>query len=193
MRHPTSPRIATPSSRPAATRTAARSIRPSPRALTVLCLCLLPALAACDATAPGPAFEAIRIGGQPWRLEVVADDAARTRGLSGRSELPADGGMLFVFPDAQLRSFWMYDCLIPIDLIFLDRLGAITALHEMPIELPRGESETELAYESRLPRYSSRLPAQFAIELPAGSIRALGLRPNTRIEIDADRLKRHLR
>lgn len=155
----------------------------------------LAALAAvsCGPAAKGPALEEIPIGGRVWRLEVAADDAARSRGLGGRDSLAEDGGMLFIFPGSESRAFWMAECLIPIDLIFLDRFGTIVALHEMPPEPPRGEEESESAYHSRLPMYPSRRPALFAIELPAGSIRSLGLSVNSRIPLDADRLKRHLR
>jgi uncharacterized membrane protein (UPF0127 family) len=166
------------------------------RARPLLALALLGAaslLASCGRSDDRPGLETIRIGGREWRLEVAADDATRSRGLGGREELPPDGGMIFIFPDAAPRAFWMAECLIPIDLIFLDRFGTILALHEMPTEPPRGEGESESAYHARLPMYASRRPAQFAIELPPGSIRSIGLSVNSRIPLEADRLKRHLR
>lgn len=169
---------------------------PAPLARALLSSALLAAavlLASCGRQEDRPVLETIRIGDREWRLEVAADDSARSRGLGGRSELPADGGMVFIFPDAAPRAFWMAECLMPIDLIFLDRFGTILALHEMPTEPPRGEGESESAYHARLPTYASRRPAQFAIELPPGSIRSLGLSVNSRIPLDADRLKRHLR
>jgi hypothetical protein len=54
--------------------------------------------------------------------------------LSG--QLPGcryDGGMLFVFPEPRMLSFWMYECLIDIDVIFLDASGTVTAIHRMPV------------------------------------------------------------
>lgn len=169
---------------------------PSALASPLLASALLVAaavLASCGRVDDRPGVETIPISGREWRLEVAADDAARSRGLGGRSELPPDGGMIFIFPDAAPRAFWMAECRMPIDLIFLDRFGTILALHEMPAEPPRGEGESESDYHGRLPMYASRRPAQFAIELPPGSIRSLGLSVNSRIPLDADRLKRHLR
>ena len=145
--------------------------------------------AACDGPADPSGLQRIEVRGEIWAFEVAADDASRTRGLGGRESLPPGQGMLFVFPELGVRRFWMYDCLMPIDLVFLDDLGTITAVHEMPFEPPRAEGETENEYASRLPRYSSRFPVRFALEFPAGTIDRLGLEPNTRVELDGPRLK----
>ena len=49
--------------------------------------------------------------------------------------------------------------------------------------------ETILEYQSRLKRYSSVFPAQFAIELRAGTIERLGIGVDGKVELDAARLK----
>jgi uncharacterized membrane protein (UPF0127 family) len=158
-------------------------------ALVVLSLLATMLAAACGPEPDPSGLERIEVGGEVWAFEVAADDASRTLGLGGRESLPPGQGMLFVFPERGVRRFWMYDCLMPIDLVFLDDLGTITAVHEMPFEPPRAEGETENEYAARLPRYSSRFPVRFALEFPAGTIDRLGLEPNTRIELDAGRLK----
>ena len=93
------------------------------------------------------------------------------------------------FPDSDYRSFWMANCLIDIDLIFIDSRGSISNLHRMKAEPPRAQSESLLAYQSRLKHYWSSVPVRFAIELPTGSIEALSLAPNQRLELDVDALK----
>lgn len=133
--------------------------------------------------------ERIEIAGETWTFEVAADDASRTRGLGGRASLADGEGMIFIFPDARQRSFWMYDCLIPIDIAFVDGLGTVTAVHSMPNEPLRAADESESSYRARLPMYPSRFPAQFALEFPAGTIERLGLALNDRIDLDARRLK----
>jgi uncharacterized membrane protein (UPF0127 family) len=75
------------------------------------------------------------------------------------------------------------------DIIYLDARGTITAMHRMKAEAPRRGDESESQYDARMPRYSSALPAQFAIELKAGTLDRLGVEVDNRIELDLKRLK----
>jgi uncharacterized membrane protein (UPF0127 family) len=50
-------------------------------------------------------------------LEIMSTPNAISTGMMGRSDM--DGGMLFVFPEIGERSFWMKDCLIPLDIVFI--------------------------------------------------------------------------
>jgi len=53
---------------------------------------------------------------------VAADDASRTRGLQGVTDLPDGVGMLFLFPEPAgpggRPGFWMRDTLVPLDIVF---------------------------------------------------------------------------
>ncbi len=131
----------------------------------------------------------IAIGGEPFTMDVSADDASRIRGLEGVTEIPPDGGMIFIFPDSQVRSFLMRNCLTDIDVMFLDPQGRVTAVHTMPVEPPRRADEAQPAYERRLPLYASGYPAQFAIELRAGTLDRLGVEVNSKIPLDLHGLK----
>lgn len=131
----------------------------------------------------------VDISGVPFTLEVAADDATRTRGLMERREIPAGTGMLFAFPEPEVLDFWMGHCLVDIDIIFLDPRGRVTATHRMKAQPPQAPGESEAAYRARLGTYSSVLPAQFAIELPAGSVERLGVAFEQRLSLDLDRLK----
>tara|TARA_R110002012_G_scaffold247073_1_gene422759 strand:- start:363 stop:698 length:336 start_codon:yes stop_codon:yes gene_type:complete len=50
-------------------------------------------------------------------VEVMSTPNAISTGMMGRENL--DGGMLFIFPEVAERSFWMKDCLISLDIIFI--------------------------------------------------------------------------
>jgi uncharacterized membrane protein (UPF0127 family) len=136
-----------------------------------------------------PVKEKIEIAGKQYKLDVAADMVARTNGLSHRTSIDDDGGMIFIFPDTDMRSFWMKDCLVNMDLMFLDSQGRIVAMHEMAQEPPRREEETVAQYEARLKRYTSGKRAQFAIELKAGSMKQLGLSLGQKLGLDLKRLK----
>jgi len=50
-------------------------------------------------------------------LEIMSSPNAISTGMMGRKSL--NGGMLFLFSDVAERSFWMKDCLISLDIIFI--------------------------------------------------------------------------
>ena len=153
-----------------------------------LCLATVMILAAAG-PATRPAKERVVIAGETFRLEPAVNAKARQRGLGGRKKIVDHGGMLFVFPDARRRSFYMKDCVIDIDIMFLDDRGRITAVHKMIKESPRREDESVRVYERRLKLYPSRRPVRFAIELESGSIERLKLKPGLTIPLDLPRLK----
>src|SRR5215510_6073551 len=137
-----------------------------------------------------PATEPIVIAGEKFRLEIAADDAAREKGLMGRDHIDDSAGMLFIFPQPKELSFWMANCIIDIDILFLDAKGRIVATHKMKAEQLRKPGESQEDYEDRLKRYESKRSAQFAIELKAGTIERLKLKPGQQLSFDSTRLAR---
>lgn len=91
-------------------------------------------LSACTATAT---TETLEISGKKGRkpavfeVEVAKDQKSRTRGLMGRTSLPQDSGMLFLFDVEQEGAFWMKNTLIPLDMIFIKADGTILSVHPM--------------------------------------------------------------
>lgn len=64
-------------------------------------------------------------GSHRFRVWIAADDRSRTRGLMFVRELPADRGMLFLFPTPQPATFWMKNTYVPLDLVFIDPTGRV--------------------------------------------------------------------
>ncbi len=111
-------------------------------------------------------------------VELAADPPTRERGLAGRHALRPDCGMLFSYPDEAPRSFWMKDCLIPLDAAFLDRDGRIVTLVRMEPPVPGTSVED-------LPRYPSRRPAAHVLEMRAGWFAAAGVAEGQRVDLSA--------
>ena len=65
------------------------------------------------------------------KVELAADPSAWAQGLKGRTSLPRDRGMLFLFPKASADPFWMKDTLIPLSVAFADSGGRILRIMEM--------------------------------------------------------------
>lgn len=110
----------------------------------------------------------VQIGGETIQAEVAADPASRRRGLMHRPSLPSGQGMLFVWPRAAVRAFWMKNTSIPLAVAFLDASGRILNIHRM---VPNNTER----------RYRSRGPARFAVEVPRDWFRRHGIRPGDRV------------
>lgn len=102
-------------------------------------------------------------------VEITSDHA---RGLQGRVALHPDRGMLFSWPTTEVRTFWMHDTLIPLDVIFVDPTDRITII--WPNVPPLNDA----------PR-SSIVPASHAIEVNAGYCHRRGVAIGQRIRIGA--------
>ncbi len=61
----------------------------------------------------------IKIAGQNIKVDLVISDAEKEKGLSGRTGLAQNAGMLFVFEKPGPYVFWMKDMNFPIDIIWL--------------------------------------------------------------------------
>jgi uncharacterized protein len=96
----------------------------------------------------------------PLQVEVARTPSAQGRGLMGRTELPAGTGMLFVWPEAANRTFWMRDTLIPLDIAWIQdgRVRGVTSMQ------PCEEAEA-----ADCERYPSPGPVDAAIEAAPGT------------------------
>jgi uncharacterized protein len=139
----------------------------------------------------------VKINGKTFHLELALDPQTRFKGLSDRTSIDPDGGMLFVFARPETLNFVMRDCPVPIDIIFLDGTGRVLATHKMKPEDPRTEEEkvptpgktTNDHYEDRLKKYSSEFDAQFVIELKGDTLDTLNIKKGDKIPLDVAKLK----
>lgn len=133
-----------------------------------------------------------KLGGQWFTLETALDEDKQARGLGGRESIPDDGGMIFVFDNDKERNFWMLDCLVDIDILYVERTGYIVSTYTMKAQPLQQPGEADRAYRDRLrasAAYLSNGMARFVIELRAGRIKELGLKRGDKIDLDLNRLK----
>lgn len=77
------------------------------------------------------AFTQLRIQQHTLQTEIADTQAKRAKGLMLRTTLGTDAGMLFVFPDNQIRCFWMKNTLIPLSIAYIDNQGKILEIADM--------------------------------------------------------------
>jgi uncharacterized membrane protein (UPF0127 family) len=97
------------------------------------------------------------------RVEIANSPHEQARGLMGRTALAEDRGMLFVFPDEEMRSFWMRNTLIPLSIAFMDSEGHIVDLQDMK------------PLDDNPPQYVSAEPARYALEVNRGFFEERGV------------------
>lgn len=67
----------------------------------------------------------------PLGMEKACTTEARGWGLMGRTLLPPDRGMLFIFPEAQQLSFWMFNCYIDLSIAYIDAQHVIRGIDDL--------------------------------------------------------------
>jgi uncharacterized membrane protein (UPF0127 family) len=109
-------------------------------------------------------------------VEIAENDAQRERGLMFRTAMPAEAGMIFIYPEQQPDgAFWMYNTRIPLSIAYADSAGVIATILEM--EPCRSE------YQTLCPNYPAGAPFQYALEANQGYFMEHGVRPGDRIVI----------
>jgi uncharacterized membrane protein (UPF0127 family) len=110
--------------------------------------------------------------GRSVHLEVAGTPLSRYQGLSDRSSLCEDCGMLFVFSDSSERSFVMRNMKFPLDIIFINNNVVTKIYRDLP---PEGNDPKNI--------YSSNGPADMVLELNAGEANRLNLQEGEEINI----------
>jgi uncharacterized membrane protein (UPF0127 family) len=128
--------------------------------------------------APPPRWAvAVLPSGHEFALEVAADDLARQRGYMGREKIGPRDGMIFVFDDVGRHSFWMKECKVALDMVWLDdNLRVVwTAVNRTPCP-PSGEC----------PSIAPPFPARYVLEFAAGTVAAESLRAGDAVVVLSD-------
>ena len=141
-------------------------VKPRPL-LAALAGALLAFAAAAQDRAQSLAAVQLTAGFHLIRAEVAQRPDERAIGLMHRTSMPANDGMLFVFPQADQQCFWMKNTLIPLSIAFLEDDGRIVNVEEMKPQ--------------SLDSHCSAKPVRYALEMNAGWFGRKGLKPGSRI------------
>ncbi len=120
---------------------------------------------------PGPpaGYAWVIFGADTVVAEVAATAEERSEGLMYRDEVPDGTGMLFVFPDNRVRSFWMANTYVALDIGYMDpsfRVVDIIAMEPLVTE-----------------SYVSRAPAMYGLEVRQGWFADQGIEVGAQAEV----------
>jgi uncharacterized membrane protein (UPF0127 family) len=105
--------------------------------------------------------EQITIGSQTFNIEIAKSYHDQEVGLMHRDHLDSDHGMIFVNDHPFVQNFWNHDTHFDLDLVFLGPDGTVVSLKHLT------------AWSEKT--VSSEVPAQYVIELNAGTGARLNL------------------
>lgn len=108
-------------------------------------------------------------------LDVADNEQKRETGLSGRNSLNDKQGMLFLFDEPGVPSFWMKGMKFPIDIIFLNNDKIVTIFKNVPA--PAKATEIPNIY------YQPTAPADKVIELKAGAADTYNLHEGDTVKV----------
>lgn len=104
------------------------------------------------------------------QVEVADNEKSRAAGLMFRRLLDENEGMLFVFKDSAIRSFWMQNTYIPLSIAYISKNMIINEIYDMkPLD-------TSIIY------YSKK-PAMYALEMKQGWFDRNGITAGCKIKI----------
>lgn len=162
---------------PMTTAAAFRSLGRAAARVGLLLLAFVSAAVADDAAELSAAFGRDTIvieaeHGTCYRFDVwvATTPAQHRRGLMFVRELPRFAGMLFVYEDDALRSMWMKNTYIPLDILFIRADGSVASIAK------RTEPRS-------LASIAASEPVRYVLELNAGVTGDLGIVPGSIVRI----------
>ncbi|MEX2013076.1 MAG: DUF192 domain-containing protein [Candidatus Levyibacteriota bacterium] len=121
-----------------------------------------------------PSSQTATINDHKFKLDVASTDIEKENGLSNKTDLPADQGMLFIFDKPDYYSFWMKNMKFPIDIIFI-RDGTVVTIYN-DVAPPAPSEQNPLIYQPKS-------PADMVLEINAGLSSKYGFKEGDKIKL----------
>jgi hypothetical protein len=118
----------------------------------------------------------VTLKNEQFIVELAETSEKQALGLMFREQMANDHGMLFLFPGEAMRSFWMKNTRIPLDIFYFDEDLKLVSVAE----------NTKPCRTQRCPSYPSTGPAKYVLELNAGKAADLGVKTGDILELHLD-------
>lgn len=115
----------------------------------------------------------VKIAGQEIKVDLAITKMEHNRGLSGRTNLKEDEGMLFVFETPGEYGFWMKDMFFPIDIIWITEVSG-----NMKVVYIKKDARPESYPEV----YNPDQPAKYILEVVSGFSEKNNLKVGDKVE-----------
>jgi len=117
------------------------------------------------------------VGTQELATELALKPVEIFTGMMWRTNMPEGEAMLFVFPTAEPRAFYMRNTYVPLSLAYISPEGIIEEIHDLqPLN------------ENSVPSKADNI--QFVLEVPQGWFRRHNITPGTLVRTQYGELKK---
>ena len=106
--------------------------------------------------------------GKIIHVEVMMDATDMLRGMMFRTSLESGRGMLYIHRNPGTYGYWMYQTLIPLDIIWMDSSKRVV---EIVDSAPPCKTEA-----SKCPHFGGKETAQYVLEIGSGQAKQNGIR-----------------
>ena len=106
-----------------------------------------------------------------YSVELAQTDEQRQTGLMGREHLDKDKGMLFIYEDDGVYTFWMKNTLIPLDMIWIDKNATVARIIK----------NAEPCGKEYCPSINPNKKAKYVLEINGGEADRIGLAEGSRL------------
>jgi hypothetical protein len=103
-------------------------------------------------------YRMVYVDGTAVHVTIADSPQEREQGLSGRAQLPPDEGLLFVFGEPGIYSFWMKDMLFSIDILWFSEERELIHIEE------------KVRPDSYPTQYAPEADSLYVLEVPAGFV-----------------------
>lgn len=138
----------------------------------LLLLSALLVVGACGSTHPDSGLPVIKVdvAGHTIKAEIAKTPEEQARGLMYRRDLGKNDGMLFVYEDDRVLSFWMKNTFVPLDILYIKADGTVATIKQMNPQVTRG--------------HSSEVRVRYALEVNQGWCKAHGVEVGSKVTFE---------
>lgn len=104
-----------------------------------------------------------------FHVEVALTSEQHARGLMYRTQMDPDAGMIFVFDEPSIQTFWMRNTYLPLDMIFIGADRRIVGV--VPDAVPETDTERRVG-----------APSQYVLEIGGGLAARLGIHRGAEVD-----------
>ena len=118
----------------------------------------------------------ITVSGKNLMVEIAKTSQAREQGLSDREKMCSNCGMVFIFDQPDIYTFWMRRMYFDLDMLWLNRDKVVDITYSAKAPLKE-------EFETPKELYQSKVPADKVIEVNSGWAKKNGIKIGDKLQL----------